>query len=163
MEEKDFLRALAKVFKELVDGAAEKEAWVLNRNDPGLVKSLDNLSAEEASAIPAQGGASIAAHVDHLRYGIELVNRWTKGEQPFADADWSQSWKRLTVSDKEWAERRKELKDQVYPWRDAITADRKMTEMELTGVIGSVVHLAYHLGAMRQIDRSMRGPAESGS
>jgi hypothetical protein len=27
-------------------------------------------------------------------------------------------------------------------------------------MIGSVAHLAYHLGAMRQIERSLRGPRE---
>jgi hypothetical protein len=46
-------------------------------------------AAEEASAVPSGGGASIAAHVDHLRYGLELLNRWTRGEKPFADADHS--------------------------------------------------------------------------
>jgi hypothetical protein len=163
MEEKDFLRALAKVYKELVDGATEKESWVLNPKDPGLIGSLDRLSAEAASALPATGGASIAAHADHLRYGLELIKRWTEGEQPFADADYGQSWKRLTVSDAEWADRRQGLKEFAHYWQDAITAERKLTEIELTGVIGSVVHLAYHLGAMRQIDRSMRGPSESGA
>ena len=29
-----------------------------------------------------------------------------------------------------------------------------------TDMIGSVAHLAYHLGAIRQIDRATRGPAE---
>jgi len=34
------------------------------------------------------------------------------------------------------------------------------TFAELTGVLASVAHLAYHLGAIRQIDRSTRGPLE---
>jgi hypothetical protein len=163
MEEKDFLRALATVFKELVDGAGEKQSWVLNPKDPGLLNSLDKLSAEAASTIPATGGPSIAAHADHLRYGLELIHRWTNGEQPFADADYGPSWKRLSVSDAEWADRRRALRDDAHYWRDNITADRELNQIELTGVIGSVVHLAYHLGAMRQIDRSMRGPSESGA
>jgi hypothetical protein len=29
----------------------------------------------------------------------------------------------------------------------------------LTGAIAIVAHLAYHLGAIRQIDRSIRGPS----
>jgi hypothetical protein len=32
--------------------------------------------------------------------------------------------------------------------------------MELNGVVGSIAHLAYHLGAIRQIDRAARGPAD---
>jgi hypothetical protein len=33
-----------------------------------------------------------------------------------------------------------------------------MSTLELNGVIASVAHLAYHLGAIRQIDRTIRGP-----
>jgi hypothetical protein len=33
-----------------------------------------------------------------------------------------------------------------------------MSLLELNGVIASIAHLAYHLGAMRQIDRSIQGP-----
>lgn len=29
----------------------------------------------------------------------------------------------------------------------------------LNGAIGSIAHLAYHLGAIRQIDRGTRGPS----
>lgn len=32
--------------------------------------------------------------------------------------------------------------------------------IELTGMLGSIAHLAYHLGAMRQIAKGMRGPKE---
>jgi hypothetical protein len=32
--------------------------------------------------------------------------------------------------------------------------------MELSGMIASIAHLAYHLGAIRQIDKQTRGPKE---
>jgi hypothetical protein len=35
--------------------------------------------------------------------------------------------------------------------------------MALLGIIGSVAHLAYHMGAIRQIDRATRGPPEEES
>jgi hypothetical protein len=34
--------------------------------------------------------------------------------------------------------------------------------MALDGVVASIAHLAYHLGAIRQIHTSTRGPRESG-
>lgn len=150
---------LPNLLNELLDGSAFEATWVLNPQDPGLLQSLDKLSAEQASAVPSSGGASIAAHVDHLRYGLELLNRWSKGENPFGDADYSASWKRIVVSDAEWAARRDELRTQARAWRDAIQTPRDLNDFELTGVVGSIVHLAYHLGAIRQIDRSIRGPA----
>ena len=37
---------------------------------------------------------------------------------------------------------------------------RDANDVELTGTIASIAHLAYHLGAIRQIDRNVRGPRE---
>ena len=56
--------SLALLFSELIDGP-RGPCYILNTGDRGLLKSLDAISAASASAIPAAGGASIAAHVDH--------------------------------------------------------------------------------------------------
>jgi hypothetical protein len=156
--------ALATLLAELVDGAEARFCWVLNHKDPGLLRSLDRLSAADASAVAPGGGASIAAHTDHLRYGLSLMNRWSAGDpDPWADADWTASWRRLTVSDPEWGTLRRELGEQVHQWLGVLRQPRTLNEMELTGLVASVVHLAYHLGAVRQINRAMRGPsAEEG-
>jgi hypothetical protein len=156
----DITGALSTVLDELIGGAAPESGWVLNPHDPGLLNSLDKLSAQEASAVPAGGSASIAAHVDHLRYGLQLLNRWSHGENPFADADYGPSWDRITVSEAEWAARREALKRETDAWRDAIKRPRDLAELELTGMVASVAHLAYHLGAIRQMNRAIRGPSE---
>ncbi|MEP6858938.1 MAG: hypothetical protein ABI994_11160, partial [Gemmatimonadales bacterium] len=36
---------------------------------------------------------------------------------------------------------------------------REIDQSELNSVVGSVAHLAYHVGAIRQIDLSARGPS----
>jgi hypothetical protein len=158
MMENDIFSVVSSLLSELLDGSAPQAAWMLNPNDPGILKSLDKLSAEKASASPA-GGASIAAHVDHLRYGLGLLNRWSRGEEPFKDADYSASWTRTTVSEEEWALRREALRNEAYAWRETLKRPRRLNDFELTGVVASVAHLAYHLGAIRQIDRSIRGPS----
>ena len=158
MAEANFIQALGDILTELIDGPPADYAYVLNPGDAGLLRSLGKLSAADASATPA-GGASIAAHVDHLRYGFELLNRWAAGEEPFTDADYSRSWERLVVSDTEWLSRQEALRREAYAWREAMHKSREMSATELKGVIGSTVHLAYHLGAIRQINRAARGPA----
>lgn len=150
---------LVKILSELIDGSAAAAAWALNPKDPGLLASLERLSAEEASSLPPGGGASIAAHVDHLRYGLELVNRWSRGEEPFADADYTASWRRITVSDSEWTSRRDALRREAHAFRDTLTHPRQLNDAEATGITAAVVHLAYHFGAIRQINRSARGPS----
>jgi hypothetical protein len=96
--------------------------------------------------------------VDHLRYGFELLNRWSRGENPFADADYSASWRRGTVSSDEWIARRAALAVEIAEWERALAGPQELGEMELTGILASVAHLAYHLGAIRQIDRALQGP-----
>lgn len=145
---------------ELVEGAPEGGAFMLNPGDAGLLRSLDRLSAEAASA-SSDGGATIAAHVDHLRYGLSLMNRWAAGENPFADADWNQSWRTTSVSDAEWKALREGLGDEARRWLAALRQPRDVADIELNGMIGSIAHLAYHLGAIRQIDRTARGPRAS--
>jgi hypothetical protein len=153
--------AIATIFTELADGAdGSGGAFVLNSGDLGLLRSLDLLSADDASQ-GTNGGATIAAHAQHLRYGLSLMNRWAaEGGNPFADASWDAAWRVTTVSDAEWAEIRDGLKAEAHNWRVALAAPRDTLPVELCGMIGSVAHLAYHLGAIRQIAKNARGPRE---
>ncbi|SRR5579862_2615856 len=153
---------LATLFAELVNGAPETAAYMLNQGDPGMLRSLDRLSASAASAV-APGGSSIAAHVDHVRYGLSLMNRWANGEaNPFASANWSTSWQKTTYSDTEWTALRAALRDESHRWLDALAKARDVSTIELNGVIGSIAHFAYHLGAIRQMDRAIGGPKDTG-
>ena len=158
MRTDDITSSLTTLFSELVNGAPTTGAYILNRGDVGLLAALDGLSAYDASA-PRTGGATIAAHVEHLRYGLSLMNRWAAGESPFEEALWAPSWRTTTVGDAEWAELRAGLRREAETWLEAMREPREVDEIGLNGMIGSVVHLAYHLGAMRQIDRALRGPA----
>lgn len=151
--------SLALLFSELVDGPRD-QCYMLNTGDPGLLKSLEQLPAAAASTVPRAGGASIAAHVDHVTYGLTLLNRWVAGEEnPWAAADWTLSWKRQTVTSDEWATLRAEFAAQARHCQAALAQADDLEGVELNGAIGIVVHLAYHMGAIRQIDRSLRGPS----
>jgi hypothetical protein len=155
-----FADSLATLFAELVDGAPKSGGFVLNAGDEGLLRSLDKISAADAS-VPTPTGSTIAAHVDHLRYGLTLMNRWSKGENPFKDADWAASWRKRTVSDVAWRQLRADLRADASSWMQKLRTARDVDDTELNGMIGSVAHLAYHLGAIRQINRGARGPTES--
>src|SRR5919106_4866150 len=97
--------ALTRLFSELIDGAAsETGAFILNSGDVGLLRSLDKITAADASR-SVNGGATIAAHAQHLRYGLSLMNRWaTEGGNPFADATWDKAWKMADVDARAWDE-----------------------------------------------------------
>ena len=158
MQTADLTKALTTLFSELVNGASPAGAYILNAGDEGLLRSLDKLSAAAASALTLTG-SSIAAHVDHLRYGLSLMNRWAAGENPFDDADWSASWRKTRVSAAEWKQRRDELAGEARRWLEALRTSREIGQTDLNSVVGSITHLAYHVGAIRQIDLSARGPS----
>jgi hypothetical protein len=161
MHTAELTATLETLFGELVNGAPGT-AYVLNASDEGLLRSLDKVSAPAASA-PTPTGSSIAAHVDHLRYGLSLMNRWSQGEKnPFATADWAASWQKTSVSDEQWQALRGQLRSETDRWLGALRTPREVSQIELNGIVGSIVHLAYHLGAIRQINQLARGPAESG-
>ena len=161
MNTRDISQALAALFGELTAGAnVPGGAYILNSGDVGLLRSLDKLSAAEASR-SSLGGATIAAHALHLAYGLGLNNRWAReGGNPFADAKWDEAWKTSTVSDAEWKAIRETLAAEVQEWRDVLSRPRDVSDVELRGMIGVTAHTAYHLGAIRQIDKSLRGPRE---
>lgn len=158
MNTRDFGNTLPTLFAELTEGAPLTAAYMLNRGDPGLLRSLDKLSATAASKLTGNG-SSIAAHVEHLRYGLSLMNRWAAGENPFDDADWSAAWRKTRVSAAEWKKLRDEFGSEARRWLAALKEPREISEADLNGVIGSIAHLAYHVGAIRQIDLSVRGPS----
>ena len=153
--------ALARLFSELVDGVAGNgDAFILNTGDAGLLKSLDRLSAGDASR-SVNDGATIAAHAQHVRYGLSLMNRWARdGGNPFADAKWDEAWKVSAVDGAGWIEIRLGLAQEAHRWLEMLRVPRDVQDVELTGMIASIAHLAYHLGAIRQIDKSVRGPKE---
>lgn len=148
------------LYTEIMEGAPRKgDAYMLNAGDAGLLRSLDKLSASAASRTHG-GGATIAAHVEHLRYGLALMNRWAAGEKnPWVDADWAAAWRTSTVNDEEWSRLRATLGDEARRWLAAVAEPREVNEMELNTIVGNIGHLAYHLGAIRQIDRATRGPS----
>jgi len=155
-----FAQALPTIFRELVHGSSEPNArtYVLNQGDPGLLASLERLSAAAASEAHADG-SSIAAHVDHLRYGLSLLNRWGDGNPPpWPDMDWTASWRRNVVSEEGWRSLRDELRHEASRWAVALETKREVSAVEAGWMSGSVAHLAYHFGAIRQIDRATRGP-----
>ena len=146
------------LLRELLYGPPKDFAFALNPGDAGLLASLDKLSAEQASARP-QGRSSIAAHVDHLAYGLSLTNQWIRGvEDAFGEADYAASWTRQTVDEDGWRKLRARLGEEAAAWVKAVGTPRPWNADTLNGAFGSIVHLAYHLGAIRQGDAATHGP-----
>jgi hypothetical protein len=151
-----FFRAFQTILAEVFHGPPGETAFLLNPGDPGLLRQLDAIDASAASTRCAAGETTVAAHADHLLYGLELLNRWAGGEEnPWATADWSASWKRKTVSEEQWRDLMSKLRAAAEKWQRAV-ADRagagaEWNDVTAAGALASAAHTAYHLGAIRQI------------
>lgn len=160
MNTKDVAQSLSGLFAELTNGVPESGGFILNAGDAGLHASLARLTADEASQSVA-GGATIAAHIQHVRYGLSLMNRWAaEGDNPFADARWGDAWTITAVDAARWDEIRTGLQSETTRWLEQLGTAREAQGIEVTGMIASIAHLAYHIGAIRQISRTARGPKD---
>jgi hypothetical protein len=160
MRTNDICPTLEQLFSELVNGPSSSGAFILNSGDAGVLRSLDKISAADASR-STNGGATLAAHVQHVCYGLSLMNRWGReGGNPFADAKWDEAWKTSAVTETEWEAIRDGLREETTHWLQVLKTPREVADVELSGMIASIAHLAYHLGAIRQINKDARGPKE---
>jgi hypothetical protein len=160
MRTDDVAQVMARLFGELTEGVSGKGGFVLNTGDIGLLRSLQTLSAADASR-SVNDGATIAAHAQHVRYGLSLMNEWAAGGgDPFASAKWDEAWKLSSVDETAWTEIRDGLREEARRWIEVLTTPRDVQAVELTGMMASVAHVGYHLGAIRQIHKSVRGPRE---
>jgi len=152
-----FQRALERLLVEIFDGASEGSAFILNPGDPGLLRQLDGIDAAAASKRPMAGTTTVAAHADHVHYGLSLLNRWIAGEaNPWATADWTASWKRTAVTPEEWRALREKLKGAARDWQKGVAARTEWDDISSAGALASASHTAYHLGAIRQILAAMK-------
>jgi len=152
------VHTLRTLYGELINGAPLSGSYMLNIGDAGLLASLDKISPADASRSSA-GGATIAAHADHLRYGLSMMNRWGGGEKkPWEGADWTTSWRIARVTEEEWNDLCAALRKEATKWLEIAGEPKEFSPFELNVVMGNIAHVAYHLGAIRQIARATRGP-----
>jgi hypothetical protein len=147
-----FQRALSNMLTEIFGGPPGQEAYVLNPGDPGLLRQLDTIDAKAASTPPTQGQKSIAAHADHIYFGLAILNRWAAGEtNPWAGADFNASWQRTAVTDDQWRALREGLRGEATKWQQAVAARTSWDDLSAAAGLSTAAHTAYHLGAIRQI------------
>jgi DinB superfamily len=146
-------QSLQALLAEAFDGIpGESGSWFTeSKRGQGLFGTVEQLTAAQVSMQPVLGHASIAAHLEHLRFSLSLGNRWSQGEEPYDSADWSAAWKKNAVSESEWKQLLADIRKEYSSWKTALASDSRWTGDDLTGKMASVVHIAYHLGAIRHI------------
>ncbi len=146
------IRIAETLFAEAYQGASEQWTWFVNPGpEGGLFGTIDGLTAKQASTPATEGGRSIAAHVEHLRWSLANANVVARGEA--WNENWSESWRVQTVSQAEWDRLRADIRREFETLQKALQSKQGVPDdmQTLTGVCSLAPHAAYHLGAIKLI------------
>ncbi len=155
LEPAAIVRQLHVVLKEAVEGPSGPWThFIDNKPGAGLFGALENLPAADASRLV--GGSSIAAHVHHLAFGLDVSSASLGGDNE--PRDWKQSWAVSSVDEAAWQALRARLTHEYERLSRAIGRHAGGDEEALGAAVGVIAHVAYHLGAIRQKLAEMRNP-----
>jgi hypothetical protein len=135
------------LLQEAVEGPSEGGSWFTdNAPDAGFLGSIRGIDAPTASRILGQ--SSIAAHVYHSVFGMDAMAAWIRGDR--SRRDWKDSWRVSSVTDAEWKALQESARRAYDDLVSSIRAHALDDDLSIGAAMGSVAHLACHLGAIRQ-------------
>jgi hypothetical protein len=146
IKQEDFLNNLFSLLDETFDNT---HGHYLDK-DTSLFRTLETVSAQEAS-IPVGGKcASLAAQVAHVTFYIEVLER-VAIHNDTTPADWGEIWRTIEkVTPEEWDSLRNELKATYQRINKLFHENKIWNDDTIGGTLAILVHTAYHLGEIRQ-------------
>ena len=119
----------------------------------GVFMTLAAVSAEDASRPAFPGATTLAAQTEHLRFYLVALEGFITGAH--TRVDWAESWKLKTVTPQEWDTLRADLHEMYRHTTQLIEGFERWDEDELGGALATLIHSAYHLGALRQLVKAL--------
>ena len=146
IKQEDFLNNLMALLDETFDNTR----GIYLDKDTSLFRTLETVSAEEAS-IPVGGKcASLAAQVAHVIFYLEVLERYVV-QNDTSRVDWGEVWRTVEkVTPEEWAASKNKLRGTYQRISSLFRENPIWNEDSIGGSLAVVVHTAYHLGEIRQ-------------
>jgi uncharacterized damage-inducible protein DinB len=136
---------------DLFDEVFEEHHGIFLDKGTSLFETLERLSAEQASHALSDKSASIAAHVKHVTFYLNVLHAYMQNME-VGKVDWKEIWRNTRkVSPQEWEVLRRELKESYHHVLDTLEEMEAWGENAIAGSLAILAHTAYHLGAIRQI------------
>lgn len=152
IERDDFLKDVLFILRETFEGSPEDEGSAYLDRGIGVFPTLEKLSAAQVSA--EVNGISIVAHTEHFKFYLDRLCEFIKGGTE--KVNWEQSWLIDEVNDEEW----NALRGAVRKAYENVLRTFAEVETWNGGNIGDsvaiIAHTAYHLGAIRQIMKTVQ-------
>jgi hypothetical protein len=142
------LEQVVELLRETFEGALPGQGTQYLDHSSGIRATLSALTADQASR-RLDGHPSIASHVRHMNFHLRVTAEWIQGDH--SRRDWAASFEPQTVTEAEWTALQKDLETsraEVIRTLEGLSPEQFIEE---GAGLGSVAHLAYHLGAIRQL------------
>lgn len=149
IDSEDFVNNLLFFFTETFEGTPEFPTAYLDTN-VSFFDACQAISAAQASTPIASGGMTLAAHVEHTRFYIDLLLKHMQGRAT-KDVNWDETWQHQTVSEDAWNALKSDLETSYQAVKSHIQQLSTWKNIDIGDGLAMVVHSAYHLGAIRQI------------
>jgi hypothetical protein len=147
-----FVESIAYLLRETFEGSPEGQPSAYLDRGIGFFSTIDEVSATQASQ--EYGDMTIAAQTEHAKFYLDRLCEFIGGRNE--KVNWEDSWLIETVNDAEWEALRQSVR-QAYENALKCIANVSDWDATKTGMaIGLIAHTAYHLGAVRQIAKSVK-------
>ncbi len=136
----------------LFDEAFEKHTGIFLDKGTTLFETIDALDAATASRSVGPDSATIAAHVEHVAFYLDVAESYLLGTHQ-GKVDWKAIWRDTrAVTPERWEAIRAGLRASHARVRARWTTEGGWPASVTAGDLAAfVAHTAFHLGAIRQI------------
>lgn len=142
---------VAYLLRETFEGSPDGQPSAFLDRGVGFFSTLNALSAADVSK--DFGGTTVAAQAEHAKFYLDRLCEFIQGRTE--RVNWDDSWLIETVNDAEWDALRESIKRAYESCLLCLASVEDWTEDRTGMAIGMVAHTAYHLGAIRQIAKSV--------
>jgi hypothetical protein len=142
------LEQVAELLRETFEGGLPGQGTQYLDHGSGIRSTLAGITAEQASR-RLDGRPSIAAHARHMNFHLRVAGEWILGDH--SRRDWLGSFEPQTVSEAEWAKLKQDLEASRAALLQALGSLTPERFVEEGAGMGAIAHVAYHLGAIRQL------------
>jgi uncharacterized damage-inducible protein DinB len=150
MTEKTFVDYMRETVLVSLEETFESVKGIYLDRGTSIFETLATISAEEASIPSASSCASIAAHVEHMTYYMDIILQFAQGERP--ETNWKYIWNTVeAVTPAEWTASQKKLRESYHRVQELANNSDWDNEDVIQGAVGMLMHNAYHLGEIRQM------------
>jgi len=135
---------------DLLDETFENTQGIYLDRNTSLFETLEGLSAGQASQPISPTGATIAGHVEHMAFYLDVLTDCIE-RKPIDELNWADSWLLTTVDEAAWSETVDRLRAAYQRTLAVLNGLEEWTgEDDIGASLAILAHTSSHLGAIRQ-------------